>query len=86
MKSKNTGSWKDIFGSEAGMVFVSSSDTARDIRIVKWNDLPVWIKGAYSSDDQMAVLMTMTWAVGSDGETYFAYGPDGQYVATFTKE
>lgn len=86
MKNKVNSSWRDVFGSEAGMTFVPSTDTARDIRIVSWEELPTWIKGAYSSEDQVVILKSMTWAVGSDGETYFAYDLNGRYVATFAKE
>lgn len=86
MQHKNVGSWRDVFGSEAGMTFVPSTDTVRDIRIVQWADLPAWIKGAYSTEAQMDALKAMTWAVGSDGNTFYAYGPDGHYAAVFTKE
>lgn len=49
-----------------------------------WYDLPTWVKGSYSTDDQMRLLQSFTWVKVDD--EYFAYDPEGAYVGRWGLE
>lgn len=53
--------------------------------VVDWYSLPTWIKGSYSSDDEMNRLKSYTWVKGSES-TYFAYEPNGRYAGIWERE
>lgn len=55
-------------------------------QLVEWEDLPTWIKGAYSTEEQMLTLQSFTWTKSTWTETYYAYGPKGEYVAKWARE
>lgn len=61
----------------------------RDMRVVQWADLPVWVKGEVDrGDDALRYGRSCTWLrANEDDETFFAFGPAcGKLVAMFGRE
>ncbi|QNJ57719.1 hypothetical protein SEA_KEANU_114 [Streptomyces phage Keanu] len=61
----------------------------RRMRVVTWQQLPTWVKGPIAtSDAKVKFAKSCTWVQHGDDrdETFYCYGPEGQYKGTFGRE